>query len=83
VLIDGSGEDALVGTRVRAGDAVFEIVKQISRCVMTTRPQPDGIERDLGVLRVINRERGGFLAVGALVVRSGVVRVGDELAVCD
>ena len=83
VLVDGSGEDALVGTRVRAGDAVFEIVQQISRCVMTTRPQPDGVERDLDVLRLINRERGGFLAVGALVARSGAVRVGDELTMCD
>jgi hypothetical protein len=50
---------------------------------MTTRPQPGGIERDLDVLREINRERGGFVAIGALVVHSGVVRVGDELVVCD
>jgi uncharacterized protein YcbX len=83
VLVDGSGEDDLVGARVRAGEAVLDLVKQIPRCVMTTRPQPDGIERDLDVLRVINRERGGFLAVGALVVQPGVVRVGDELVVCD
>jgi hypothetical protein len=46
---------------------------------MTTRPQPDGIERDLAVLRLINNERGGYLAVAALVVQPGVVRVGDEL----
>jgi uncharacterized protein YcbX len=83
VLVDGSGEDDLVGARVRAGDAVFAVVKQIPRCVMTTRPQPDGIERDLDVLRMINRERSGFLAVGALVVEPGVVRVGDELVACD
>jgi uncharacterized protein YcbX len=82
VLVDGSGEDDLVSARVRVGDAVFEIVQQIPRCVMTTRPQPDGIERDLDVLRVINNERGGFLAVAALVVQPGVVRVGDELAPC-
>jgi hypothetical protein len=50
---------------------------------MTTRPQPDGIDRDLDVLRVINRERGGFLAVGALVVQPGIVRVGDAVTVCD
>jgi hypothetical protein len=79
VLVDGSGEDDLVGARVRVGDAVFEIVQQIPRCVMTTRPQPDGIERDLAVLRLINNERGGYLAVAALVVQPGVVRVGDEL----
>jgi uncharacterized protein YcbX len=82
VLVDGSGEDGLVGSRVRAGEAVLDVVKQIPRCVMTTRPQPGGIERDLDVLRAINRDRGGFLAVGALVVQSGVVRVGDELVMC-
>jgi uncharacterized protein len=79
LLVDGSGEDGLVGARVRAGDALLDVVQQIPRCVMVTRPQPDGIERDLDVLRVINRERSGFLAVGAVVVQAGVLRVGDEL----
>jgi uncharacterized protein YcbX len=82
VIVDGGEEDDLVGVRVRVGEAVLAIVKQISRCVMTTRAQPDGIDRDLDVLRVINRERAGHLAVGALVVQPGVVRVGDELAPC-
>lgn len=47
---------------------------------MTTRPQPDGIERDLDVLRTIAGERDACLAVGALVASPGVVRVGDELS---
>jgi hypothetical protein len=47
--------------------------------VMTTRPQAGGVERDLDVLRTINRERGGCLAVGALVRQPGTVRVGDTL----
>jgi hypothetical protein len=33
------------------------------------------------VLRTIHRERGGVLAVGALVRTPGTVRVGDELRV--
>ena len=48
---------------------------------MTTRPQPGGIERDLDVLRTINRERDGYLAVGSVVIRAGRMAVGD--AVCD
>jgi hypothetical protein len=52
---------------------------QINRCVMVTRPQSGGIGRDLDVLRTINRERDGFLAVGAVVAVPGVVSVGDEL----
>ena len=83
VIVDGGDEDDLVGIRVRAGEAALDVVQQIPRCVMTTRPQPDGIDRDLDVLRVINLERAGHLAVGALVVQPGVVRVGDELTPCD
>jgi uncharacterized protein len=82
VLVDGGDEDQLVGARVRIGTAVLEIAKRIPRCVMTTRPQPDGIDRDLDVLRAINRERRGCLGVGALVARPGVVQIGDELAPC-
>ena len=37
--------------RSRLGDAVVDVSKQIDRCVMTTRPQPGGIERDVDVLR--------------------------------
>lgn len=48
---------------------------------VTTRPQPDGIARDLDVLRTINRERDGFLGVGALVIGGGTVAIGDELSV--
>ena len=79
VVLDGAGEDDLVGTQVCVGDAVLDVGKRISRCVMTTRPQPGGIERDLDVLRTINRVRDGHLAVGALVVRPGTVRVGDPV----
>jgi hypothetical protein len=79
VLLDGDGEDAWVGTTLVAGDARLDVQKQIDRCVMTTRPQPGGIERDLDVLRTIQRERGGFLAIGALVGRSGVLRTGDDV----
>jgi uncharacterized protein YcbX len=79
VLLDGEGEDDLVGSAVQLGDARLDIGKQIDRCVMTTRPQAGGIERDLNVLRTIARERGNNLAVGALVAHPGEVRVGDEL----
>jgi uncharacterized protein YcbX len=78
VVLDGGGEDELVGTSVQIGGARLDVRKRISRCVMTTRPQP-GIERDLDVLRTVNVERGGCLCIGALVEAPGVVRVGDEL----
>ena len=72
-------EAALVGAGVRFGSAQLSVRRRLGRCVVTTRPQP-GIERDLDVLRTINRERGGALAVGALVTRPGSVSVGDVLS---
>jgi len=80
VLLDGAGEDDLVGTTIALGDAVLDVGCRIPRCVMTTRPQPGGIERDVGVLRTIARERDACLAVGALVSRPGAVRVGDAVS---
>ena len=79
VLVEGAGEDELVGRRVGIGSVVFDVVKRIDRCVMITRPQPGGIERDPGVLKTVLREGDGFLGVGALVVSPGEVHVGDEV----
>ena len=79
VLLDDPGEDALVGSNVALGDSVLDVTMRIQRCVMTTRPQPDGIARDLDVLRTINRERDGCLAIGARVVQPGTIRLGDAL----
>ncbi len=81
VVLDGEDEDGLVGRRVRLGSAILDVVQPVPRCVMVTRPQPDGIERDLDVLRTILREREGVLAVGAVVSTPGTVRVGDEIEV--
>jgi len=80
VLLDGESEDDLVGSTVRLGTAVLDVVKPVSRCVMVTRPQPGGIGRDTGVLKTIHRQRGGELAIGALVPVPGRVAVGDALA---
>ena len=79
ILLSASGEDELVGSRRALGGAVLDIVKQVGRCVMVTRPQPGGIDKELDVLRTIHRERGGKLAIGAGVAAGGSVSVGDEL----
>ena len=78
LLTDGQGEDSFVGAAVRLGDVECDVTKRVSRCVMVTRPQP-GLERDLDVLRTVNREHGGDLSV-ALIPRSlGRIAVGDEV----
>lgn len=80
VLLDGAGEEALLGREASLGTAQLRFGAQIARCVMTTRPQPGGIARDTSVLTTIHRERGGLLAVRAAVLEPGTVRVGDVLA---
>ncbi|CAN5220383.1 MOSC domain-containing protein [soil metagenome] len=77
VLLDGAGEDALVGSRVLLGDAVLDVKLRLERCVMGTRPQPDGLEKDLDLLRTIHRQHYGCLAFGGVVTQPGTVRVGD------
>lgn len=82
VEADGVGtETQLVGQRISIGSVTLDVVKPIDRCVITTRPQPGGIERDLDVLRTINAERNTWLGVGTLVVTPGHIAVGDELRV--
>ena len=81
VVVDGVGEDEFVGATVRAGTATLAVMKQIDRCVVVTRAQP-GLTRDLDVIRVINRERGSYLGVGAVVTTAGRIAVGDELSRC-
>ena len=79
VILDGSGEDALVGHTISVGDQVrLDVTKQIDRCVIVTRPQP-GLDRDLDVLRSINSERASRLAIAALVNTGGTIEEGNEL----
>lgn len=77
LVLHGAGDDDLVGP-VTVGSATLSIRKPIDRCVMVARAQP-GIERDLGVLKTIIRERDNRLGVGAIVTSPGVVAVRDEL----
>ena len=86
VILDGDGEDDLVGSTIRLGGATLDVVKHIDRCVMTTRPQAahngePALDRDLSVLKSINAERDTLLGIGALVPGPGVVSVGDRLMV--
>ena len=77
VLLEGEGEDQLVGSSIALGSAILDVGMRIQRCVITTRQQPGGIERDLSVMRTIARQRNARLAVGAVVRQPGLVRVGD------
>lgn len=77
VLLEGEGEDELVGSSIALGSAILDVGMRIQRCVITTRQQPGGIERDRSVMRTIARQRNARLAVGAVVRQPGLMRVGD------
>lgn len=86
VITDGDGEDDLVDQTLHAGTATLQVLKQIDRCVVTTRPQPThagisgpALERDLSVLKTINAERQSMLGIGALVPGPGTISVGDQI----
>jgi uncharacterized protein YcbX len=78
VVLDGGGEDELVGAACSLGTTMLQVAKQIDRCVVVTRPQP-GLGRDLDVLRAVIRERRSYLGVGAVVTEPGVLAVGDPV----
>ncbi len=79
VVVEGPGEDELIGRRVSVGSVVLDVVTRIDRCVMVTRPQPGGIERDLSVLKTVLRDSDGLLGVGAVVVKPGEFGVSDDV----
>lgn len=80
----GTGLAAVApGRRLAVGNAVLEIDMACVRCVMTTRAQPGGIERQLDVLRHLHSARSSRLGVLASVVSPGSVRTGDCAAFLD
>jgi len=76
--VDGLGERAWPGRRLRIGEVVIAVVKPRARCVMTTY-DPDTQVQDPTVLRRIVREFGGTMALDCAVEAGGTVRVGDSV----
>ena len=71
----------LIGQHLRIGDAVLEVTKGCTRCVMTTRVQPGGIERELDILRHVIANCDNQVGVRAAVVRAGSVDQGGTAEV--
>jgi uncharacterized protein YcbX len=87
VLVDADGDDFIeqewIGRRLGFGSVVLEVRKPCSRCVMTTRAQPGGIERQLDILRHVNDAHASNLGVLARVVEGGRLDVGQTVTVRD
>jgi uncharacterized protein YcbX len=86
LMIEGAGahgEDAWVGGRMRAGEAVLRVAERDVRCSLPTR-NPDTGLRDLDTLRLIAAYRpdpSGDICFGvyAEVEQPGTVAVGDTV----
>jgi len=76
--VEGFREDAWIGSTVQVGEAELTVVAPTVRCVMTTRAQP-GLERDLDIVKAVNRDHESNLGVYAIVSRPGLVAVGDPI----
>jgi uncharacterized protein YcbX len=80
LVLDAPGaeriEDGWVGRRCSVGEVQLEIIERCERCVMVTRPQPGGLDRQLGVLTHLSRVAQSTLGVLARVVSPGFVSIG-------
>jgi uncharacterized protein YcbX len=80
--VPGLAERSLPGKTLRIRDALIGIHSLRARCIMTTI-HPDTGEQNLDVLRRINRELDGKMALNSWVARSGQIRVGDTVELID
>lgn len=76
--VEGLGERDWVGKRLRAGEVEIDVLHVCERCVVTTF-DPDTIEQDPDVLRMINDDFGGLAALNCNVARPGRIAVGDAV----
>ena len=84
VLVEsGDAELSLdhVGARVEIGEIEVVVVKGCTRCVMTTRAQPNALVRQLDILRHVSDAHDNIVGLRANAVNGGVVRIGDEVAI--
>ena len=76
--VEGLAERGWEEKRLRVGEALIGIEDLRGRCVMTTF-DPDTLEQDAGVLRGIQRDFAGVLALNCFVIRAAPIRVGDSV----
>jgi uncharacterized protein YcbX len=78
ILLDGAGEDELVGQVLRIGGMRMRVDQHDERCVVVN-VDPETAERDHSILRKIAQERGSRFGVYGSVVEPGRVALGDAV----
>ena len=76
--VEGLAERTWEGKFLRSGEVVIGIQDLRGRCVMTTF-DPDTLVQDMSLLRRIQREFDGTMALNCYVVRGGILRLGDPV----
>ena len=76
--VDGLAERTWEGGWLRIGEVRIRVHDLRQRCIMTTF-DPDTLAQDVGVLRRINRDFGGRVALNCSVARGGTIAVGDPV----
>ena len=76
--VEGLAERTWEGRQLKIGEVVIGMQDLRQRCIMTTF-HPDSLEQDVGVLRRIQLEFDGRLALNCYVVSPGAVAVGDPV----
>jgi hypothetical protein len=80
--VEGLAERGWEGKFLRAGEVIIGIQDLRGRCVMTTF-DPDTLAQDVNVLRHIQREFDGTMALNCYVVRGGTLRIGDPVEIVE
>ena len=76
--VEGLAEREWEGRRLMIGEVVIGVRDLRQRCIMTTF-DPDTVEQDTNVLKRINREFGGTMALNCWVLNPGRIAVGDPV----
>ncbi len=76
--VEGLAERSWPGRRLRLGGAVIAVASIRRRCIMTTF-DPETLAQDLSVLRRINAEFAGRMALDCAVVQGGKLALGDPV----
>ena len=76
--VPGLAERTWEGGWLRIGEVHIGVEDLRQRCIMTTF-DPDTLEQDTSVLRRINRDFGGRVALNCFVAQGGPIAVGDPV----
>jgi len=75
---DSRLEGDWIGRQLRIGDVQLQVDSYCERCVVITM-DPDSLEKDPSLLKIVNKEYGLHFGVYASVVKTGQIHIGDQV----